>query len=109
MSSMLSFEQKSGVLPANANPLSGPRVGYLVSRYPAISHTFILREVLELRKLGFCIETASINLPDRNWSELPPVEQLETKSTVYIKEQGLLRALSALLNLLSRRPRSFFR
>lgn len=45
--------------------MSGTRLGYLVSRYPGISHTFILREVLELRRQGFEIEVASINPPDR--------------------------------------------
>jgi len=93
----------------SSNPIPPPRIAYLVSRYPAVSHTFILREVLELRNLGFCIETASINPPDRNWTELPPVEQLEARSTVYIKQQGALRALMALLSLLYRRPRSFLR
>ena len=35
--------------------MSSPCVpmGYLVSRYPAISHTFILREIAHLRTLGF--------------------------------------------------------
>lgn len=40
------------------------RIAYLVSRYPAISHTFILREVLALRRLGAAIETFSIRRPD---------------------------------------------
>ena len=42
-----------------------PRLGYLISRYPAISHTFILREIQELRKLGFSIDVASINNDSR--------------------------------------------
>ena len=40
-------------------------MAYLVSRYPAISHTFILREIQGLRALGHTIITASINAPDR--------------------------------------------
>lgn len=36
------------------------RVGYLSSRYPAISHTFILREVEALRRIGVEVETLSI-------------------------------------------------
>jgi colanic acid/amylovoran biosynthesis glycosyltransferase len=109
MISMFSFIRESEVQSASRSAISGPRLGYLVSRYPAVSHTFILREVLELRKLGFCIETASINRPDRKWSELPRVEQLEAQSTVCIKDEGMLRAMSAMLRLFSRRPRSFFR
>lgn len=33
------------------------RIGYLISRYPAVSHTFIQREVLALRGLGVDIHT----------------------------------------------------
>jgi len=36
------------------------RIGYIVSRYPGISHTFIQREVMGLRKLGWEITTISI-------------------------------------------------
>jgi len=36
------------------------RIAYLVSRYPAVSHTFVLREVLALRRLGVLIDTFSI-------------------------------------------------
>lgn len=37
------------------------RLGYLISQYPAISHTFVFREVEGLRALGFEIKCASIN------------------------------------------------
>jgi glycosyltransferase involved in cell wall biosynthesis len=36
------------------------RIAYLCDQYPAISHTFILREVRELRALGVDVETISI-------------------------------------------------
>lgn len=36
------------------------RLAYLVSRYPAVSHTFVLREVRELRSRGFDVRTFSI-------------------------------------------------
>ena len=36
------------------------RVAYLTSVYPAISHTFIYREINELRKNGICVGTYSI-------------------------------------------------
>ena len=108
MTSMLSFIPGREVHRLGGESNAAPRLGYLVSVYPAVSHTFVLREVLELRKLGFCIETASINSPDRDWSELPAIEQLEARSTFYLKQQGLLGALMALMSLLARRPRSFF-
>lgn len=52
-------------------PSHPPAMAYLVSRYPAISHTFILREVQGLRALGHTLFTASINPPDR------PVQAME--------------------------------
>jgi colanic acid/amylovoran biosynthesis glycosyltransferase len=93
---------------AGVIPVQGPRVGYLVTQYPATSHTFILREVLGLRKLGFCIETASINAPDRTGSDLTRDEQFEMQSTMYVKRQGPLKAAAALFRLVWTRPRSFF-
>jgi hypothetical protein len=39
------------------------RLAYLVSEYPAVSHTFILREVNALRAKNFHIKVASINPP----------------------------------------------
>lgn len=106
---MLSSAQPSETLPAlSSMPVAAPRLAYLVSRYPAVSHTFIVREVVELRKLGFRVETASINLPDQKLSEMAPVDQLETESTLYIKSLGAVRALLSMLRILWRRPRSFF-
>ena len=37
------------------------RIGYLASHYPAVSHTFVLREVRALRRLGVEVETFSIH------------------------------------------------
>jgi glycosyltransferase involved in cell wall biosynthesis len=37
------------------------RIGYLASHYPAVSHTFLLREVEALRRLGVEVETFSIH------------------------------------------------
>ena len=51
------------------------RIAYLVSEYPAVSHTFILREVLELRALNWDIRVASINPSSRSVDELANVER----------------------------------
>jgi colanic acid/amylovoran biosynthesis glycosyltransferase len=80
------------------------RLGYLISRYPAISHTFILREVQELRKLGFQIEVASINGLDRPVDELAQEERTESGQTWYVKAQGAGGALSANIMTLLTRP-----
>lgn len=77
-------------------PLQAPRIAYLVSRYPAISHTFILRELQGLRALGHQILTASINPPDRPVSAMEGYELQEAQSTFFVKAQGASGALAAL-------------
>jgi glycosyltransferase involved in cell wall biosynthesis len=66
-----------------------PRIGYLLSRYPAVSHTFFLKEVLGMRERGLSVEVASINLPDRSRKDLPPIEAGEADRTFYVKSAGL--------------------
>jgi glycosyltransferase involved in cell wall biosynthesis len=70
-------------------------LSYLISRYPSISHTFILREIRELRRLGFRIHVASINDPDRHVEKLTAEECEEARSTLYVKSAGLAGALRA--------------
>lgn len=83
---------------ANALPLvrsNSLRLAYLISRYPAVSHTFILREVLHLRGNGAQIFTASINAHDLPMQHLPKLERTEAEQTFYIKQAGIRGALLA--------------
>lgn len=80
------------------------RIGYLLSQYPAISHTFFLQEVLGLRARGIHLETASINRPDRPVSQLPQAEAAEARRTHYIKDGKRKRALRSLVLVVLRRP-----
>jgi len=79
-------------------------IAYLVSQYPAYSHTFILREVKQLRQFGVSIVVASINLPDRPFEKLTDVERDEAEHTFYIKSQGILKAAIALGKTLALHP-----
>jgi colanic acid/amylovoran biosynthesis glycosyltransferase len=72
-------------------------LAYLVSTYPTLSMTFVLREVLALRELGFRVETASINPPDRPIHALTAVEADEAKRTYCVKQHGLAGATVAKL------------
>ncbi len=85
------------------------RIAYLVSQYPAYSHTFILREVQQLRQLGVDITVASINLPDRPLDKLTDVERSEAEQTFYVKSQGAVKALTALGKVLVANPAGLFR
>jgi glycosyltransferase involved in cell wall biosynthesis len=70
-------------------------IAYLVSRYPTLSMIFVLREVLALRALGFRIETASINPPDRPPEKLTPQEREEAARTYCVKCHGVAGAAAA--------------
>lgn len=73
-----------------------PALAYLVSRYPAVSHTFILREISELRSLGHKIHTASINPPDRALAKMDEAERAEALATYCVKTDGARGAVAAL-------------
>ena len=90
----------------NNNPsgVAKPHIAYLVSRYPAFSHTFILHEVLRLKALGFNIAVASINDPDRVPTLFTADEAAEAQLTYYIKGDGIRGALWALGSALLRQP-----
>jgi glycosyltransferase involved in cell wall biosynthesis len=74
-----------------------PSLAYLISTCPTLSMTFVLREVVALRKLGFRIETASINAPDRPIDRLTAVEAAEARRTYCIKAHGVAGATAAKL------------
>ncbi|MCX5770556.1 MAG: glycosyltransferase [Candidatus Hydrogenedentes bacterium] len=63
-------------------------VGYLSSEYPAISHTFIHREVQALRARGVNVYTASIHLPEH---QMNSEETAESARTHYVRNTALWR------------------
>ncbi len=79
--------------PPAAQPVRS--LAYLISTYPTLSMIFVLREVLELRKLGLRIETASINPPDRPPDRLTDAEAAEARRTYCVKRHGLAGAAAA--------------
>jgi len=85
------------------------KIAYLVSQYPAYSHTFILREVLQLRQFGVDITVASINKPDRPFEKLTDIERSEAEQTFYVKSQGIANAASAFVKTLSKQPGGLLR
>jgi colanic acid/amylovoran biosynthesis glycosyltransferase len=85
--------------------IHGPtRTAYLLSQYPAISHTFFLNEILLLRERGFLIETASVNSIQAPVGGFPELELQEAARTFYIKETRKSGILKTLLITLMRRP-----
>jgi colanic acid/amylovoran biosynthesis glycosyltransferase len=85
------------------------RLAYFLSQYPAVSHTFFLKEVLGLRQLGFEIETASVNSPDRPTAKLPPREAEEAARTYFLKRAGVWNLFLTLGTVAFRCPQVAFR
>lgn len=77
------------------------RVAYLVSQYPALSHTFIETEVEALRALGAEVHTFSVR---RAGHMLSHRSRCESRRTVVL--QNPLASSLALARLVSRSPRA---
>ena len=74
-----------------------------------MSHSFFLNEILQLRNLGFDIEVASINPPDREEKALARVELSESRKAYYIKSASYAKSFGIILKILLLRPGVFFR
>lgn len=83
------------------------RIAYLVGEYPAVSHTFILREVAALRAKGMDILTCSIRRtgPEHHRG---PAERAEAKATFNVLPEAMrpARMLGAQMRAL-REPRRY--
>ncbi len=95
---------QAGTSPLPESPTPAPQIAFLLSRYPAVSHTFFLKEILGLRERGIQICTASVNLPDRPTDSLPPLEAVEAAATFYIKKDGKVKLLRRILAIAFREP-----
>lgn len=84
-------------------------VAYLVSRYPAVNHTFILREIRGLRARGLDIRVASVLEADRPPEGMSADEREEARRTFYIRPAGVGAAIAAAVRVLTSRPAGFFR
>ena len=60
-----------------------PRLAYLTSLYPAVSHTFILREIAGLREVGFTVDTCAVRRPAAG-QITGPAERAALSDTFYI-------------------------
>jgi glycosyltransferase involved in cell wall biosynthesis len=95
---------------ANDRPENaGLSLAYLTSQYPMLSMTFVLREVRQLRRMGFHIDAASINAPDRPLAHLTAEEAEEAGLTYYLKTHGVRGAISAHLKTFFTRFSGYWR
>src|SRR5205809_724044 len=82
------------------------RIGYLASHYPAVPHTFLLREVRALRRAGVEVETFSIHraLPEEL---LATADREEAARTYAALPTGLIELALAHAMALIRAPRRY--
>ncbi len=78
----------------------------MTSQYPALSHTFIQREVLALRERGTFVETFSIRRPCST-APRSEIDKIEYADTFYVLPPQPLRLLRAHLSALANRPRRY--
>jgi colanic acid/amylovoran biosynthesis glycosyltransferase len=84
-------------------------LAYLVSQYPMLSMIFIIREVMQLRAMGFHIDVASINDADRSPKGLTADELSEAQRTHYVLAQGAVKALASHLLVFLSAPSAYAR
>lgn len=79
----------------------GPAIVYLINQYPAVTHTFIKREVLALERLGVDVIRVSARAGK---ALVDPGDAEEEKRTTYLLRRPL-RLLQAATSILVLRPR----
>ena len=84
------------------------RIAYLVSRYPATNHTFILREIVALRALGFDIQVIAIRGAERPDAAMTDVERAERDRTFAVLPFGM-HFLSAHIATAFRNPTAYWK
>jgi glycosyltransferase involved in cell wall biosynthesis len=84
------------------------RIAYLIGHYPAITHTFILREIEQLRRLGFEIETFSVWRANEQ-DLLTPVDRAEDDRTYALLPPRPVDYLRAHLHRALRAPGAYVR
>lgn len=80
---------------------------YVTSSLPALTLTFIYREIFGLRKQGFEIETVSMNRPDRD--SVSEEAQGLLGTTLYLDQVSLPSKIVSAIGTLFRRPRALIR
>jgi len=84
------------------------KLGYLISQFPALSHTFVLHEVRALRRQGIDVRVVSVRPCDRPMAQLSTAEAEEARRTFSVLGAGPLHAIIANVRVLCRHPIRYF-
>lgn len=96
----------------SSQPAAAPAarsLAYLMSQYPMLSMIFVLREVLQLREMGFHIDVASINNPDRPPEQMTAEERTEASKAYHLRSHAAADGVAGHIRTLITRPRGYFR
>jgi len=85
------------------------KIAYLVSVYPAVSHTFIYNEIQALRSRGVDLDVISINHPEYAMEGDIPEVLAEEKTTFYVKQQSFFQMASAFIKTVVHFPRGLIK
>lgn len=83
------------------------KVAYLINQYPAVSHTFIRREIAALEEKGVTIERFSIRRCAQGLVDEDDIR--ESQRTKFILDDGIVALLMSTVSALVRRPVKFAR
>lgn len=83
------------------------RVAYLINQYPAVSHSFIRREIQALERRG--VEVLRIAVRGWNAELADDADRVERTRTRYVLEEGSLALAPAVIKALLTRPRETLR
>ncbi len=81
------------------------KVAYLINQYPAISHTFVRREIHALEELGVEVERFSLRRVKGKFED--PEDVREGERTHVILDEGLRGLLGGLARAATKRPARF--
>jgi glycosyltransferase involved in cell wall biosynthesis len=106
------FSRDVGAAAVNPSRVTTPgtrglRVAYVVNLYPAVSQTFIRREIHALERPGVTV----VRIAFRGWDApvVDVIDKRERSSTRYVLERGLSSLMLALLTEATRSPRGMLR
>lgn len=91
--------------PSRGAPAAALRIAYLVNQYPAVSHTFIRREILALERLGVTVQRVAVRGWDATLAD--PQDHEERRHTQYVLQKGARGLLTATLSVMLRAPLKF--
>jgi len=86
-----------------------PAMAWLLSRFPAHNHAFMLREIERMEKLGCSILPIAISDPDRPPEQLTAGENAAFRRTWYLNRESISSIATAQIRVLARNPGGWLR